>query len=365
MTGWSQAISRVAGPEAVARARSATGGVWRSVFTSLGVYQPIPKLEKALVRTETVAFKGDAPVQIQPSAHEQGRMEFHAPRPMFEEVENLTVTPRGGGWASGRLRERYSAGAAGIRMLTEPREPQSTVDHGVVVQSAHCNTFGDWVSEYLCPIARAMPFDMPLYLPRLMAEQPYVQRDLRALGVRWSPVNEPLLIKRARVLRQQKHFVHFRREDAAVLRGLWPSTVDEARPESFVYLSRRGDHSQVAQRSYPSDFIEALVDARGGRIVRAATATRADYDAAAEYSETLIFDHGSAIYNTIGWPVRRIVEIVSDAWWNNAFLMLADAIGIEDITLIRAGLGEEHIRSRLNMLLDSALDEELDPPRGT
>lgn len=282
-------------------------------------------------------------------------MAFRSAPPQCENVENLVTTPLGGGWLSGKLHQRYSAGVPGIRMLTEDRTPKRIIDSGYVVQSAHHDTYGDWVSEYLCPVVRALPLNAPLFLPRRLSAQGYVRRDLKEWGVDWKPVEHPLQITHAKVLRQQKYFVHFPREDAALLHRLWPRSAKPARPGGIVYLSRRGDLSQVAHRTYPSALIEALVEARGGRILLTATASKADYEMAAEFSETLIFDHGSAIYNTIGWPVRRIVEIVNDGWWNNAFLMLADAIGIQDITLLRAGLGDAHIRKRLETLFNSPI----------
>jgi hypothetical protein len=359
------ALSAVAGPETVARARAAAGGAWRAAFSLAGLYQPIPDVEKELVRKEIIMFKGDVPAQISPPAHEQGRMAFRQPRPQWESVENLTMTPRGGGWASGKLHERYSAGSPGIRMLLDDRNAKRIVESGCVVQSAHHNTYGDWVSEYLCPIVRALPLSVPLFLPRQLAAQAYVRRDLARLGVEWETIGVPVHLKQAKVLRQQKYFVHFPREDAPIFRTLWPPAATTAWPGSFVYLSRRGDCSQVAQRSYPSALIEALVESRGGRVLHAATASPADYEAAAAFGETLIFDHGSAVYNTIGWPVRRVVEIVSDRWWNSAFLMLADALGIEDITIIRASLGDAHTRNRLTELLDRQTGAPLDPARRT
>ncbi|MEZ5894736.1 MAG: hypothetical protein R3C58_16525, partial [Parvularculaceae bacterium] len=67
-------------------------------------------------------------------------------------------------------------------------------------------------------------------------------------------------------------------------------------------------------------------------------------------------DHGSAIYNAVGWPMRRAVEIASGDWWNNSFLMLLDAVGVRDYTIIRADLGDEHVSRRLAEALDAPLD---------
>jgi len=345
-------LNAAAGPVPVAVARSTLAGAWRSLFAKIGFYQPIPRSEKELVCKDAVSFKGDAPLQIEGGRREQGRLAFRYPRPAFESVQQLIVTPRGGGWQAGRIYERYSTGCPGLRMLLEPHRPAKVVKTGWIVQSAHHNSYGDWVSEYLCPIRRALPLPAPLFLPVKLAARAYVRRDLERLGVQWEAITKPILIEDATVLRQQKFFVHFTRDDADMLRLLWPPAPAPARPGGIVYLSRRGDASQVAQRSYPNALIERLVEARGGKVILTATAAPSDYAAAAEFGETLVFDHGSAIYNAVGWPVRRCVEIVSDRWWNNAFLMLADALGIDDITIIRADLGEAHVESRLAAIFD-------------
>ena len=39
----------------------------------------------------------------------------------------------------------------------------------IFVQSEHTDTFGDWMSEYLGPLARAGAIDAPLFLPAAMA----------------------------------------------------------------------------------------------------------------------------------------------------------------------------------------------------
>ena len=344
-------------PSFHASLRASIGGVWRGLFAGFGRYKPISSKEKALIRRDRISFSGDVPVQIADGRREQGRMVFRQTRPEFEEVRNLVVTPSGAGWVKGRLFERYSAGKPGMRNLLEERRARETVPKGYHIQSAHQDTYGDWVSEYLSAILRQENFDAPLFLPRILAERDYVIRDLKELGVDWRPVDRPLNIKSAIVLRQQKHFVHFGPADIEMLGKMFSPLAAEATKGGVVYLSRKGEVSEVAQRCYPHDVVESLVAARGGRVIRTATATSEDYQGVAPHAETVIFDHGSAFYNSLRWPVRRVIEIISDDWWNNANLMLSDARGIRDYTIIRGDLGEDHVRTALECALARPLDQ--------
>ena len=349
-------FSTLLGPSRVAKARGAISSLWRRLFSQTGLYRPIPSDEKEIILTEKLFFKGDAPQQIASGANEQGRMAFRKPRPVWEAVDDLIVTPKGGGWVAGRFYECCSACEPGLRLLFEDHKPTASVDKAYVAQSAHKDTYGDWVSEYLCAIARAYPLDAPLLLPVELAQKDFVRRDLATLGVAWRPVEAPVKIRRAKVLRQQKFFVHFPPTDEAVLRRLFPAQAIAARPGGVVYLSRRGERSDVADRQYPSEVIEEVVRTLGGRVIRTAEASREDYAAAANDAETVIFDHGSAIYNAISWPVQRMIEVASDSWWNNSFLMMAHAVGLDDYTIIRGDLGEDHVRRRLIHALAQSLD---------
>lgn len=349
-------LSSFLGPEREAMARGAAAGVVRSVYARLGRFHPIPPEEKALKLEKTIRFKGDKPIQIKGADNIQGRMVFRNNRPLMEEVDRLVVTPLGGAWRDNQFYERYSTRAPGLRLLTENARPEKKVAYGYVIQSAHADTYGDWVSEYLGALARVERLDAPLYLPSFLTARAYAARDLAQLGVSYAPIDKPVLIEKAKVLRQQKHFVHFTPDEAAGLKKFWRPGPPSPAPGGVVYFSRHGEASEVAQRTYPSRLVEDIVAARGGHVLRTANASRETYDAAAPFAETLIFDHGSALYNAINWPVKRVVEIISDQWWNNAFLMMADALGINDYTIIRGDLGDAHVQALLAKTLDQPLD---------
>jgi hypothetical protein len=336
----------------LATLRNRVSGIWRLLFKWTGGYQPIPPEEQSITLEHMITFKGDSPRQIDGGVHEQGRMAFRRPRPAVEEVESLVVTPMGAAWIGRTLYERYSSSAPGLRMFLSRGPVRKTYPAGYFIQSAHRNTYGDWVSEYLGALACAGKLDAPLFLPADVARKSYVRRDLDRLGIEFIAVEHTIKIMSVKVLRQQKYFVHFSPDEIEQLRIFLNITPQPPKPGTVLYLSRRGEGSEVAVRRYPSKVVERLVSERGGRILLAKSASREEYRHAAADAETVIFDHGSAIYNALGWRPKRAIELVSDDWWNNAFLMFADALGVRDITIIRADLGDAHVLSRLERALD-------------
>ncbi len=349
-------LSTLIGPVRTAELRNHISALWRWGFSVAGLYRPIPDRETEIKFEKQITFKGDTPLRIESGENEQGRLAFRLPRPLLENVVDLIVTPKGGSWQGGRFEERYSAGKPGLRLLLEDRRPDETLSEAYVVQCVHNDTYGDWVSEYLVPILRAAPLSAPLLLPLQVASKPHVARDLKALGIEWRAIEHAIKIENAFVLRQQKFFVHFPESEIQLLRQFFGKANVSPRPGGLVYLSRHAERSDIAARPYPSLAIEEMVKLRGGRIIRTYGATLEEYADAAIDAETVIFDHGSAIYNALGWPVGRAIEIASDTWWNNAFLMMANAAGIEDYTIIRSDLGVAHVRERLTQALDAPLD---------
>ncbi|NOX94716.1 MAG: glycosyltransferase family 61 protein [Alphaproteobacteria bacterium] len=338
----------------LAKLRNRISSIWRILFKISGHYQPILPEDKAFVLKRTITFKGDSPRQIAGGAHEQGRMVFRNPRPTMEAVKDLVVTPLGAAWVGRTLYERYSSSRPGLRMLLSRGQVSKVYPSGYFIQSAHRDTYGDWMSEYLGALARAGEIDAPLFLPAALARKPYVKRDLTALNINYIAVEHSVKIESAKVLRQRKHFVHFSPEDIAALRTILRITPQSPRVGSILYLSRRGEGSEVAVRRYPNEVVEKIVTERGGRVLLTKSTSCDEYQRAAVDAETVIFDHGSAMYNALGWRPKRIVELVSDDWWNNAFLMFADAMGVDDITIIRGDLGDAHVASMLTKALDGS-----------
>ena len=338
----------------LANLRSRAGSLWRGVFSAIGRYQPIPLSEKETVSGELAPFKGDLPLSAG-DEFGQRRMTFVTARPVFEEVENLLVTPRGGGWKDGVLFEKYSAQKPGLRMLMASRQPARTAPEGFFIQSEHVDTFGDWMGEYLVPLAQLSRIDAPVFLPAALAAKGYVQRDGARLGVDFVGIDKPLLIKRAKVMRQNRFVRYWLPAQASALRVLLKVDPVSPAPGSLLYLSRYGERSEVADRTHPNLMLEEQVRARGGTVLRTADASLEDYLMAGEQAETLLYDHGSAAYNMVYWRPRRIIEFASDDWWMSSFLFFANASGVRDYTIIctdRPGAAE-----RLNAALDAPVED--------
>ncbi len=340
----------------VVRWRSRISSIWRAGFAIMGRYAPISASGMATKKSDDVYFKGDIPVKAG-SKQMQTRLFFTQPRPAFEEVENLIVTPQGGGWKDGVFYEKYSACKPGLRMLRENIKPTHEIPSAYFIQSAHAYTFGDWFSEYLAALANLGLLDAPLCLPAKLAAKPYVQRDVKRLEIEVIVVNSPIRIGIAKVLRQPKFIRYWRETDVVQLERFLRIKPVEPVPGSIVYLSRFGEISEVAERDHPNHEIEALVKARGGYVLRTAGATLTDYIKAASSAETVLLDHGSAGYNMVYWQPRRVIEFVSDDWWLNAFLMFADAKGVKDYTIVRSDLGSpEDVAARTACALDLPIE---------
>lgn len=337
--------ARFRGP--LALLRSGVSDIWRTAFAVSRRYQPISSAEQDSVECGDVGFHGDIPIHAG-DALKQSRRRFTLERPQIEEVKNLVFTPSGAGWKDGVLIEKFSASRPGLRALLSRPAPRQTIAEAYVIQSEHTDTFGDWMSEYLAPLSRLGEVTKPVLLPASMASRTYVKRDAARLGIQFISATKPILIEKATVIRQSKYIRYWTKPEVSALRELLHVMPSAPMPGSIVYLSRHGEASEVAARSHPHAVIEKVVRAAGGLVLRTAEVGLDDYLAAASSAETVVFDHGSAGYNMIYWRPKRVVELVSDAWWMNAFLFFADALGVNDYTIIRSDLGgKKRVESQL------------------
>ncbi|WDI32650.1 hypothetical protein PUV54_05500 [Hyphococcus flavus] len=341
----------------LARLRSAAASMWRAGWSAAGKYQPLTPAEKAFTFGDKVPFNGDRPL-TSGNDNYQHRLSFRTPRPQFENVDDLIVTPLGASWKNGRLYEKYSSCTPGLRMLAASNNPQAEVEEGYFIQSEHVDTFGDWMSEYLSPLSTLLEIDAPVYLPQSFAAKPYVGRDAARLGIDFVPLTQPLRIRKAKVLRQQRCIRYWRVAEVEGLRRFLKVDAPTAAPGSTLYLSRHGEASEVADRTHPNLLIEEIVKGRGGRVLRTKDAELEDYLNAAQSAETLLFDHGSAAYNMVYWRPKRIIEFVSDAWWMNSFLFFADASGVRDYSILCSDQHDaEELSKRLHAMLDLPIEE--------
>lgn len=337
------------------RWRSGVSALWRAGFSLLGVYRPLARRERAYVAGDAIPFKGDVPHRAGSERYQQ-KLVFAEPRPLVEEVENLVVTPQGGGWKGGRLYERYSSASPGLRMIFSGfgKKPVETLSNAYFIQSVHPATYGDWTAEYLSALANIAPLDAPLLLPKNLYERPYVRRDIGRMGLDVIQINEPIRIRDAKVIRQQMMLRYWEKSQIEAMRRLLRVTPAIPDPGSVLYLSRNGERSEIADRHHPHDLVEEIVKRRGGKVLRTCNAALEDYIAMGKYAETVVMDHGSAGYNMIYWKPRRVIELVSDDWWMNAFLFFSNAIGVNDYTIICTDRGDhDSISARINAAFDA------------
>ncbi len=245
--------------------RRRIGSFWRVLFRLLGRYKPLTAEETALTPGASVTYKGDIPPGAGKEAI-QTRLHYKNPRPLFESLQNLIVTPRGAGWWNGALYERYSASRPGLRSLAPYPRPKKSVPKGIFVQSEHLDTFGDWNSEYLACLARLDEIDAPVFLPERLAMKSYVQRDAKRLGFEIIAIEEPILIEEAKVVRQRMMMRNWLPEDIAALRRFFKVNAPEPESGSMLYLSRHGEKSEIANRTHPNEILEVVVKSRGGRV---------------------------------------------------------------------------------------------------
>lgn len=339
------------------RLRGRASGVIRGAMRQMGRFEPMSHGETALVRRDPVSFQGDIPIRAG-EENTQYRIEFETPRPLFEDVENLIVTPDGAGWSDGVLYERYSAAPPSPRMMVRRPSPERVVETGITVQSTHADTFGDWMSEYLAPLAGLDRIDAPVFLPAFMARKSYAKRDMARTGVAYETIDAPVLIRRAKVVRQPKYMRYWSAGHVIALRRFLKASPPLPRPGSLIYLSREKEESEIAIRSHPHNEIANVIEAHGGKIIRTANAALETFVDAGAEAETVVMDHGSAGYNMLYWRPRRVIELVSDDWWINAFLFFSHAIGVRDYTIIRSDI--DGVSEKLNAALArSEMDEEI------
>jgi capsular polysaccharide biosynthesis protein len=285
------------------------------------------------VQAEPVSFEGDLP----PSAGRemnQYRLVFAEPPPLISEVDDVTYTDSGLAWSRGRLERRYSLQEIGLRQVLEtPQRPTARYERGTLLQSQTPRTYGDWMSEHVASLAKALIAGRlvePLVLPSWWYAKPYVQRDLRRLAIRAVAVNGAASIERATIINKTRPGHWWTREEAEAVRAAMKIVPIATDVGSALYLSRSGFVGEGPQRRIDNDLIEAAMAAAGIQVVRTAGLSLEGYLAHAASAETVFFDHGSAIYNMLHWQTRRLVELFTPAYWDASFLIFADALGIND-----------------------------------
>jgi hypothetical protein len=271
--------------------------------------------------------------------------DYDEPRPTHTMHRNLTYTPSGYAWVNRRLDVALSAKAPGSarallidRLLVDGTVGDGNiVEEATIIQSQYPFTYGDWTSEQMKSIALCPDFPRPLLLPADIGNRAYVKSELVQLGIDYVSVERPMLIRRATVLHKTRPITLWDKSDVRAYRKLFNIQPPPARPGSILYLSRAGVRSEqrIAERRFPSEMIAGIVASLGGKVVVTNGMARQDFSELASDAETVIADHGAALFNILQWNTRNLVEIVTDSWWSRCFVFLGTSCGVANHAVVR------------------------------
>lgn len=266
--------------------------------------------------------------------------EYMRPRPTQTLHRDVLYTPGGFAWKGHRVDIALSAHSvrSSRRLLADRLQRRGlTIARGTIIESQSPHTYGDWTTEQMKSIALCPDFPQPLVLPAALAARSYVRSELGRLGIEILAADRPVLIREAVVLHKPCPLTLWRPEDVAAYRKLFGIVPPMPRPGSILYLSRLDVRSEqtAAARDYRSATIAKIVSALGGRVVETGRIGRDDYAVLADEAETVIADHGSAVFNILQWNTRNLIEIVTDNWWSRSLLFLGVACGVANHALVR------------------------------
>lgn len=298
----------------------------------------------------SVAFEGDNPTPGEPLAQTCRVIE---PQPISAKTaKNVLYTRYGQAWVDGRLMREYSAKDPSYQDLLGHGRASRVLENATVIQAFWSTTYGDWIGEHLssliyfgCPV-------QPLALPGFFEERKYVRRDCERLGLDVVFVDEPTLIRNCAVLPKMRQGNYFTKDDPARFCEAFGVAPVRPRPGSIVYLTRRRALSSGPARRYPFKDIAAVMEAVGARIVDTDDLDFDDWLALGAEAEVVVAEHGAALFNMMYWRPRCVIEFFSGRWWNNSFLFVGDAVGVERHFLFNTdGLKRDAIARRVESAL--------------
>ena len=327
-----------------------------------GNFKPYQEIERQVIQREAVRFAGDIPYPTNlinlGEKFNPYRQEYKISRPSSEKVENLLYTPLGMGWKKNTLYERYSLRYPTTKELLFRPSLQNarSIPQGTVIQAKTPHTYGDWVSEHLVSLTQAVPITPPLLMPKHLMERAYVRRDLASLGIDAVAVEQPTLIHKAFVLHKQMFFHHWTENEVRAYRQAFNINPIRPRSGSIIYISREGEQplSKNHYRSYPNKLTAEIMQELGAKVVFARETTYEDYCALAREAETVVADHGAAMFNLLLWNAKNVIELFSDQRWSHCFLFLTNALKISNHALIKT---DDIERSNLRRKLVHHLDK--------
>ncbi len=164
-----------------------------------------------------------------------------------------------------------------------------------------------------------------------------MRHELRHLGIDHIAVARPLLIRNATVIHLPHPYLLWTQSDVVAYRRLFGIEPPAPRAGSLLYLSRDGVKSEqkLADRQFPSAAIARIVEDLGGKVVVTEGMMREDFAVLAGEAESVIADHGAAMFNILQWNTRNIIELVTDNWWSKCFVFLGTSCGVANHALVR------------------------------
>jgi hypothetical protein len=327
-----------------------------SAASRAGVLKKETELELQTVQREAACFFGHRPGSGPTMRlNEERRLEFVAPRPSTEVVEDLLYSENGMAWVGNALIAKYSVQPIRVSDVVRfPRPSTATfIPECAVLQSDFVYSYGDWVHCYLGTILTAGDLGVPVLIPRRLADKAYVRRDLENAGISFLVTEGWSRISKAIVLRKRYPFMYWTTKEVEAFQRAFPPPAGRPKRGSMLYLGRFQLQSELWDRVFPSQETAEFVERLGGKVVKQELLTTSTSGQYAPYADTVIGDHGSGMVNIMFWRPKTVIELVVGRSWVNNTLFIAKAMHIENFAVIEVdGLSGEEIGSSILRCLE-------------
>lgn len=251
-----------------------------------------------------------------------------------ETVSGLVYGPDGLARLNGAVDLGLSSGGAfgmsavGRMLMARPAE---VLPQGTIIERDFPNTYGDYCSEDHKVLVLSDDVLEPVIFPKSFETRDYLHRDMTRLGLSYCFADRVLRIETARVLRKANPFSYWSAAEVQAYRARLGVVDCPPRPGSVLYLSRQNVVSHRVGGSGPIDtrHVAKVVRSLGGQVVDTEGLYFEDFQRLAGEAETVIADHGAAMFNALLWRPRQVIELVPDDWWSPCFVVLSQHLGVE------------------------------------
>ncbi|WP_411816479.1 hypothetical protein [Hyphococcus sp. DH-69] len=314
----------------------------QKLFAAIGLWKPARKDELECEQKDAVEAVGDRGSQL--------RLAYKTPRDEFTGATAIDYTPTGLAIKNGVCFARYSIRPPSTAEILKSRkiQPARTIPAGTIIEAETPYTYGDWVGDFVLALITAENIVEPLVLPKVLADKPYVLRDINALGISYVIAEKTLRIENARILQKRIPSYYWGKPEVAAFRNKFNITPPSPKPGSMIYLGRFDTKSEAAQRVYPSETVARIVENLGGKVFDTREASPEKFDALAPEMETVIADQGSALFGVMHAQTKNVIELTQDDWWHSANLFIANGAGVENYAVIHLyEKSDDDLRNRI------------------